>query len=227
MAIIHDAYLFNPDAFAATIAPYAVGALQGMDGYQSLREHALRVYDESPHVQELARRYGGWDRDAILTQIRPDGSDDPEDTAFWLAILLYAHLGQSEGETLGLGEGWRVLADALVSFGWSRRKSDLLIRGHSFVELPRGWSAEGAIPNSDRLVGALGHIGGLFPSGSAGWLDIGEVRQLVAKLVGDGAKVPPSDAHIRSDGAKAYQAARGMLAVAAGEGRGLCMILSG
>jgi hypothetical protein len=156
VALIHDAHAFDSAAFAAAVAEWIPDSAPPEETYRRLRDAALAAYDEHAHVRELASRYGGWDREALETQLPADAPEDEEDTGFWLTLLLYSYLRPTEPPA-GLGERWSGLEDTL------------LVRGHGFEELP---GVDGAART------ALAHVHPAATAATAGWLAAEEVQRL-------------------------------------------------
>lgn len=143
MALNHDAYAFDVDAFIAEVEPLLGGARAN-----NLRGAALAAFDANPTVRRLADRYGGWDHDALA-------AEDADDVPFWLVLLLYAHL---EGDgSAGLGGDWRELSQHHEALNLSEDDARLLTRGRNLGELGVGGSA-------------LAGLGPPSTGASAGWI---------------------------------------------------------
>lgn len=158
MAVAHDAYPFNSEAFAAEVGPL-------LDAGAGLRDAALAAYHDSASVRALAERYGGWDRDALATEL----DDDP---AFWLVLLLYRHL--DAGAQQGLGVAWRELEAGHAALGLTAADAELLVRGRSLAEL------------DPRLAG----VQPASTAGHAGWITAGDAQRCAQMLADEGAAGP-------------------------------------
>jgi hypothetical protein len=121
MAVAHDAYPFDAAGFATEAR-----ALLDADDPAGLRDAALAAYHDSADVRTLADRYGGWDHDALATEL----DDDPP---FWLALVLYRHLDASHA--YGLGVEWHDLAREHATLGLSEHDAERLVRGRPLSEL--------------------------------------------------------------------------------------------
>ena len=137
MTIAHDAYLFNPQPFAVTLADHAERlANDAGQGYRCLRDAAIQSFDHNALTRKLADWYGGWDRASILEELPEQASNNADAIAFSFLLLLYGHLASSAPHmSLGLCNSWEAFAKTLERVGWPKSERELLIKGRSFEYL--------------------------------------------------------------------------------------------
>lgn len=234
MALYHDSYLFKPEEFTAAVIPHVEAILNDPDGYESLRASAIGLFDHDPRVRELADVYGAWDRSGIETGAPTDQPQHPRDVAFWLVILLYKHLGKTEGRRLGLGNDWRLMKAVLKSLGWNDIEREMLIAGNDFRHLFPRVAPSGRISfgSSVRGLEYLTLIQPFATGGQAGWIDYDDTQRLLEKLSRERTGLSNAqvggDLQTNGDSIESvYQAALEMLTAAEENRSGLCMIVSG
>lgn len=183
MALVHDAYLFNPERFFDIVFPYLQVLDESGPGYANLRNKALQVFEQNLRVRSLCEEYGGWSRSAIDTHIPNKTVYNLDDVAFWVVILLYSNLGEEDSIRLGLGSDFYSLNKLLEASGWQADQRRLLIWGHHFKDLPTRVH-ESAPSNSDRrsFYPVWEKIRPFSTSGRAGWLGAGEVIHMYDDL---------------------------------------------
>lgn len=233
MALIHDAYLFEQGQFAATALAHLTPVPPDGEAYTRLRSEALELFDRNQQVRDLADRYGGWTRDAIVADIPADRPQAPEDTAFWLVLMLYSQLGDAGGKTLGLGDEWRLMDSLVEQLSWNRIERRLLIYGRPFRELVEiHVQSAGMAPLPAAALEVLDNIRPFSTGGSAGWVGSAESQTIHAMLLRDQPQLTSlrvaealgqDDRHVQ----QVYQSAIDMFAVTEDGRRGLCLIISG
>jgi hypothetical protein len=233
MSIFHDAYLFKPEEFVAAVRPYVDRLQASREGYSFLRSAAISIYDNNPWVRKLAGEYGGWDRNAIVTEIPADQPESPEDIAFWVVIFLYHHLFEA-GMPLGLGNNWHIIEKIVSMLGWNDCEKNLLIKGHNFKELAQEQLCGGdkSFDSSDESLSYWSSIHPFSTGGHAGWIDLNDVQRLTNELSKGQSQLPSLKMHENNKPdiesmQEVYQLATKMLATAQKEGCGLCLIMSG
>jgi hypothetical protein len=224
MSICHDAYVFDPARFATAMSPYTKLLDLGIEGYRELRLASLGAYLNNVQVQTLAKTYGGWDEVSILRQLPPESPEGPDDVAFWYVLLLFEELSRSEiPRDLGLGIQWSVIDSILERHSWTAGERELLIRGKGFRQLAERFFVYGTVAARDKeaVLAIWSQIHPFSTGGSAGWLDVTDVKRLLKELN----LVRPN--LLGEIGESMYQKAVKMLGAASDKGSGLCMILSG
>ena len=230
MTIAHDAYLFNPQPFAVTLADHAERlANDAGQGYRCLRDAAIQSFDHNALTRKLADWYGGWDRASILEELPEQASNNADAIAFSFLLLLYGHLASSAPHmSLGLCNSWEAFAKTLERVGWPKSERELLIKGRSFeylVEKSGCRDVELGV-RLEEIWPILRRLGAASTCGSAGWLELADVEALLMKLERDHSQLS-SDETRPSDENHVFQRAETMLASARNSQSGLCLILSG
>ncbi len=186
MSVVHDAYIFHPSEFVASMVELVSIKGRGWSvSYPELREKALAAYRRNPTVVQLADRYGGWDERTLLDELPAFTSSALEDSLVWMSLLLYDSLmEQSVKMGLGLGDRWRETEAALSSAGWSPGDVRLAIHGHRLVALLAGNSRpELLIPLQHGDLRLL--LYSLRPpstASSAGWLSFHDAAVMQQRL---------------------------------------------
>jgi hypothetical protein len=90
VAIGHDYYLFSAPDFVETVHKH-LQILQ-QDGVDAFIASVLEVFDQNTTVQRLAGEYGGWDKQALKTEISSTTADDKNTLGLWLVLLLYGQM---------------------------------------------------------------------------------------------------------------------------------------
>ncbi len=175
MGIFHKAYFFNPEDFLKSVSPYLIALKKGEEGYLFLRSAAIEVYDNNLTAQSLAEEYGGWDRNAIITQISPYYTQEPEDVAFWLVLLLYSFCQNKKPQSIGLGDNWRLMQNILKELEWHVEDINLVIKGKKIKTLFMGETLTNKkMINED--TNFLDYVNPFSQSGQLGWLSLQEVQ---------------------------------------------------
>lgn len=233
MSIFHDTYLFKPDTFSSTVLPYVEALQSSKKGYNELRSAAIRAYDTNPQVRALSEEYGGWDRNAIITQIPEDYPISSEDTAFWFVLLLYSHLFKKDSYPSGFGNAWKLMETIVSTLDWSEQDRKLLIYGHSFKHfaLKEFYKTEAAFMNEEKLE-YWDFIHPFSTAGCAGWIDYNTAKGLIERLTHDRSHLSQLavQQYIKADDEivyKVFQLAIDMLMITQIEKSGLCIIISG
>lgn len=230
MAVIHNAYPFNPDSFIEVILKFLEKLDANSDGYRKLRSHAISLYENSSVVRLLASNYGGWTRDAIENQIAKDNPQEIYDVLFWFSIILYSLLQVNDYPEFGLGEQYDFLEDDLSSFGWGHDDNKMLLYGRSFDQLLKIPSNQ-FLESLDKLDNFWNFFSPYTTSGKSGWMNTHDVKRLLRKLKEDESK-KLDIIKIRGDKTKIdriniLKRAMEMLEVAESERSGLCILISG
>jgi len=233
MAIFHEAYLFKPKEFVTAVMPYMDRLYTNQEGYGFLRANAIRVYDSNPWVRKLAGEYGGWDRNAIVTEMSANQPESREDITFWVVLFLYNHLLETE-TPLGLGSNWRLMEEIVKKLGWSPGEQSLVIKGHNFKDLAQSWLNEQgkSFSCSREHLNYWSYFHPFSTGGQAGWIDLNDVQILIDKLSEDQPRLPglqmhQNDREDRESIKEVFQSAMDMLAAAQKENSGLGIIISG
>ncbi len=232
MAIIHDAYMFQPEDFVDEVAPFIENIQRTLEGYSLLRSHAIYLYDSSPQVRILSEEYGGWERNSIMTQIPNDRPRGPEDVVFWFVLLLYHHLSRPKPHQLGLGANLDLMYKVAEALDWNKEQRNDLLKGRSFEYLIQ---THRRIKSSDKIKGELANWNNFrLPStgGHVGWLDNDDVQRLLEKLMKAKSRLSslqiPGNVSSNSESmTQVFQATTEMLLTAQKEYCGLCLICSG
>jgi hypothetical protein len=231
MGITHDAYLFEPNRFVNEALPYVEALEASTEGYALIRTAAIELYDNNAEVRSLAERYGGWDRNAIVTQMPSGHPSAPEDIAFWLVILLYGHCRTKEPCPLGLGSQWSSFDGVLAALGWSDTDRDLLLRGNRFTHLVgKTLNEKTGRPYEAHATAYWDHVDPFSQGGRAGWISFQEAQKLLRRAADDKHRLRGIAHTLEADYEelkKVHRSALEML-TASEQGRcGLCVILSG
>jgi hypothetical protein len=234
MSIVHDAYLFKPEEFAIAVIPYIEALKKDQEGYSFVRSSSIKFYGTHPEVKTLVEEYGGWDRNAIITQMPEYYPESPDDIAFWFVLLLYSHLFRTKPHQLGLGSNLYLLDKILAILGWDYRERSLLIKGYSFRHFAQEWlyQRDQSFDNSEDNLEYWNHIHPYSTAGSCGWIDLDNAKRLLDKLNRDQRRLSElqlqEDIRTNSESIQnVYQSAIEMLMTAKEEYCGLCMIISG
>lgn len=229
MGIFHEAYLFNYDDFLKSISPYLIALKKGEEGYMFLRSATIEVYDNNPVVRSLAKEYGGWDRNTITAQISPSYTQEPEDIAFWVILLLYSFCQNKKPHSLGLGNSWRLMQNILKELKWHAEDISLVIKGKKIKYLFMGeMSANKENINKDAAF--LDYVNPFSQNGQLGWLSLqesqvfSEMLKIAERRLGSVAKKLRMDINIIEN---TYQASLDMFENAQKGNCGLCLIISG
>jgi hypothetical protein len=234
MAIVHDAWLFDPRGFAKAIAGYAKSVADDpRDGYQTLRAATVSALDQG-RVEYLAERYGGWDTRSLLLELPDQHGTDSGPIAFCFTLLLYAHLANKNVPSLSLGLHtlWRSGQAVLDRLGWDFADRELLVKGHDFAVF-----VEQYLATPDLTPGQVSEIRRIWthvrPHSTAahvGWLDLKDVGTLLRKLKdGEGkfSSLMPPQVRLPAEELDAFRRAQTMLQAAITKDHALCLILSG
>lgn len=235
MAIIHDAWLFNPSRFAEAMAGYVRSLVENPSGgYQLLQDAAVATLDRCKSGWTYADRYGGWDRASVLAELAElQASDGRGHMGFCLMLFLYAHLAANNvtDESLGLRDLWRNSRGSLDRLDCTNGERELLIRGHSFHHFLERYIAPHLTARQvAEMAGVWECVHPASTGGHAGWLDDKDIEMLSRTLkdaramLGSRTSSPLSSA---LDEAEVIRRAENMLQTARAKNRGLCLILSG
>jgi hypothetical protein len=230
MGNFHDVYLFEPENFMNAIMPYMEALRKVKNGYSLVRTAAIDLYDRNPQVRFLAEEYGGWDRNAIITQIPSSYPQSPDNIAFWFVILLYGYCRMKEPSTLGLGNHWRLVDSILKMLDWSDADRNLLIEGKRFTELVQKTFLENKKNGEINIMGYWDYVNPFSQDGHVGWISFQESQILLERMINDKdrltgiAKIMKTDFELLQ---RVYQAASEMLIAAKEAHCGLCIIRSG
>jgi hypothetical protein len=220
MAIYHDSYLFEPEKFAADLAPFLEDLERAPDAYGRLRAQAIAAFDESDVVRRLADNYGGWDRATIVEELLAEDPEGPADVAFWLVLMLYNHL-KIPPDHIGLRSDWRLMAEITKTLDWSDVETELLITGRSFRAL------FDFVELTEMQKELLDHLQPSSTAARAGWLHSTDVSALLESLQHDKPRFDELDVAQDAAANAVYAVALEMLQTAQDQGYGLCLIRSG
>jgi hypothetical protein len=226
VAIVHDAWLFQPTAFADAVFPYARSVVDDpVDGYRELRAAALAGLDRCHAAWSLLDRYGGWDRASLLSELPESYPGGPEPVALGFTLLLYTHLADNNGSrgSLGVHTSWRPALDTLERFNWGVTDRELLIKGHRFAAFVDRYLVRDGLTHEQAAEARRiwQHVRPASTAGWAGWLDRADVSALLRTLKATKETGTPGD------GFGALVRAETMLQTASANDQGLCLILSG
>lgn len=226
MSVVHNAYLFKPQDFVKAVSPLALGLFADVrTGYRQLRATALRAFDVSSGVKELASWYGGWDKKSVETQISADLAESDEDIAFWFVLLLFdqlVHSGGFEGR-------WDEIRNNLEQIGVPQTEINLIVKGRGFDELIERSALTNDLTGIDqtKMKNIWGQFSTCFPSGSIGWLDCSDIEMLMTRVLGQTSLKSSHEAAIAPDQLKGIESVKTVFSKATTGGSGLCMIISG
>jgi hypothetical protein len=237
MSIIHEAYLFKPNEFAADVLPFVKALLQGTEGQQALHKAVIEHFEQRSSGSTLAMEYGGWDIGFLYEEAAREEPDSAQDIARWILFLLYDHLFPVPSE-LGLSGRWWLMGEILSALDWHDSDRALPVHGHSFGYFAQQWVANSVgIEHYQR--GDLRYWEHVWPGSTAsqiGWLDHTDVERLLDKLKMDQPRL--AGMNLQGPGMIAgaadneaiqaiYQAALRMLISASQAQCGVCLITSG
>ena len=222
MTIAHDAYLFDPAAFANLIAVHLDDIVERQSfGYSNLRKAAIRSLHDNERVQYFVDRYGGWNESAILQELPQQWSGDTDDLSFWATLLLYSEMHMDQ--PLGLKSHWKDLNAILTRQSWTMSDRELLVRGADWGKFSN--VLPGRLADSDFVQRTVTGIGPSSVGGHAGWLDT--ERLLLLKERMSALRSLRQSAAIDHGESEALLQAEVMIETAIMARLGLCVILSG
>jgi len=229
MTIAHEAFLFDPDRFAADLVTLLRDFHQAGESVEFLRTLALQMFDASKAARYVASQFGGWDRWTLSSELSGSSATSTEVARLWCLLFLYTHLEISTlGVNLGLIGEWEALQRLLQVAGWPERESKLLVRGRNFGELA-GTSLQGAglpVELVHAQVELWRHLKPDAIGGVLGWLDNDDVSRFSIELADLSATLPAVESH-GPNATEAIRRAVTMLNEAHKAGSGLGFVIGG
>jgi hypothetical protein len=234
MAIVHDAWLFDPRGFAQAIAGYVNSVADNpRDGYQTLRAATIAALNQGK-LEYFADRYGGWDTPSLLAELPDRDGTDSAPIVFCFTLLLYAHLANKNvpNPSLGLHTLWRSGQAVLDRLGWAIADRELLVKGRDFAMFVEQYLATNDL-TPDQVSETRRLWTQVCPASTGahlGWLDLKDAIRLLHNLKdaeGKLSNLTPPQGRLPGEELEAFKRAQTMLQKAIATDHALCLILSG